>query len=376
MFFYYLFSIIIAISYFSIILSFSIGWDKIKVFRKGSPSPSFFLISLIVAFRNEETKLAFFIDSILKQTLEKKFFELILVNDHSCDKSEEIVRRKISGLSNFQIVKSGDTEGKKNAIKFGIEQSKGNLILTTDADCTHHPLWLETIFLFYHANKPNLIIGPVLMTGKTHFEHVQCLDFMSLVASGAGAAGINKPIMCNGANLAFERKIVDIMVDPFFEKIKSGDDIFLLHHLKKIKGAKILFVKSIEATAYTEAEHSFKNFYKQRVRWASKSKYYFDKDTISTAIIVFLMNLSLFGNLVLSLFSASFIGLFFIQFVIKLIPDFILLRKCTTFFQVKKLLWYFLPTQVANIILIPTEGIAGLFVKPRWKTKKKSCNDL
>ena len=359
--------IFIIILYTFLISAFLIGWNKIKLYRKSQVGPSDVFISVIVPFHNEQTNIPLLINSINNQSLNKERFELILINDHSTDQSVNVTENAISGIPNFRIFDLQEGEGKKNALIFGISHANGNLIVSTDADCTHHKEWLETIYSYYIENRHGLIIGPVLMKGSNHFESIQCLDFFSLMASGAGACGIRRPIMCNGANLAYEKEILSEIKDPMYLKYISGDDIFLMHKLKQIHPEKIHFLKSPKALVTTEAEKNFKVFFKQRKRWVSKSRGYYDKDTLITAFIVLIMNASMLISLLISLFKAAFFYVFLLQLTTKAIIDFIFLCETAVFYKKVNLLWYFITTEIFNIFIVPIVAITGLISKQKWK---------
>jgi len=128
------------------------------------------------------------------------------------------------------------------------------------------------------------------MFGSSLFQKLQILEFSSLTASGAGAIGANIPIMCNGANLAYKKKIFYRVGEQLNYDILSGDDMFMLHTAKKLK-AEIRFLKTPEIQVKTRAEINFEAFVNQRTRWGSKTKSYNDYITILVAVIVTLANL-------------------------------------------------------------------------------------
>ena len=49
---------------------------------------------------------------------------------------------------------------KKRAIRFGIEKSKGEIVVTTDADCIHKKDWLKNLLKFMD-DETGFISGPV-----------------------------------------------------------------------------------------------------------------------------------------------------------------------------------------------------------------------
>ena len=74
---------------------------------------------------------------------------------------------------------------------------------------------------------------------------MQELEFLSLIGSGAGAIGIENPIFCNGANMAY-RKDVFLETNNFNnDNTVSGDDVFLLHSIKASGGAGRCLLKHI-----------------------------------------------------------------------------------------------------------------------------------
>lgn len=360
----------ITLLYFIIIISFIFGWKNINLYKKGQIGPSFPFISLVIAARNEEKNISNLINTLAQQSIGATGFEIILVDDHSTDNTLQIAQSFESIVKNLTIHSLKKNTGKKHAISLGITHSNGNLIVTTDADCIPHKNWLETIAGFYTHHQPKLIIGPVLMRGNSFFKKIQALDFFALMTSGGAATGIKKPIMCNGANLAFEKEIYLELTDPQYSKEVSGDDVFLMLSLKKNYQDKILFLKSEQATVITEPENSFINFIAQRKRWASKSKSYKDFDILFVSVTVLLMNLSLLTNLILIIFSSCFLWIFLLQLLLKSMVDFIFLYDTSFDFKQQKLLKYFLPAQIFNVVMIPYLAIAGITGSITWKGRK------
>jgi cellulose synthase/poly-beta-1,6-N-acetylglucosamine synthase-like glycosyltransferase len=363
---YFIVITIITLAYSTIILSFLVGWLRQKKYKKGQFDPSLLYASIVIAAKNEERNIPGLLQSLKNQTIDPKQIEIIIVNDHSDDKTWELLKKhKLPNLRLYNLPKG--THGKKEALQYGIGNSKGDLIITTDADCTHHKQWLETLISFYLKHKPKLIIAPVLMEGGGFFGQIQALDFFSLVASGGGASGIGKPIMCNGANLAFEKEVFEEFTDPHNKSFSSGDDVFLLLNIKKKYPQKIRFLKSKKVLVYTKAEKTIIQFIKQRKRWASKSTGYKDTDILTASFAVFFVNLSLAINLIVCVFFPGLIFLFLVQLFLKSLIDYSFLYTSLSFFNKTKLLWYFIPTQLANIILVPFIALAGILTSVKWK---------
>ena len=87
----------------------------------------------------------------LKQTgISRQPYEVILVDDHSDDGSDIIVKQFCEQTSNFSVYQQfgKDETGKKAALEQGIGHASHEFIVTTDADCTMDEYWLSTIQRF------------------------------------------------------------------------------------------------------------------------------------------------------------------------------------------------------------------------------------
>ncbi len=359
--------IIITISYLVLLLALITGWKRIKTPEEGSLNPLPVFVSVLIAAKNEEKNILSALASLSNQTIDSELFEVVIIDDFSTDNTNKIVSTFCEQQTNFKLITLNKHKGKKFALDYGIKNAKGNLIVTTDADCTFQTEWLQTICNYYLNNNVKMIIAPVLFQSANWFEHLQALDFFSLMISGAAATGINKPIMNNGANLAFSREVYLSLNDPTKQEISSGDDIFLLLEMKKEFSDKIHFLKSKKAAVFTQPQKTLSAYINQRQRWASKSKYYRNFDIIYTAVTVLSINLFLLFALLSVTLSMKFFFVFIAVFIIKSVFDFVFLAKTSAFFQQKYLLKYFLPVQLANIFLVPFLAFSGLFTKTKWK---------
>ena len=120
---------------------------------------------------------------------------MIIVDDNSTDKTSEIAEG-YAGISNL-ITVNNKGKGKKQALRTGISAAQGNLIITTDADCTMGKNWIRTIASFYEKYKPDLIICPVKIKSSTGFlGKFSELEFMSLQGITAGTAALQEKRLC------------------------------------------------------------------------------------------------------------------------------------------------------------------------------------
>jgi glycosyltransferase involved in cell wall biosynthesis len=106
------------------------------------------LVSVILPVYNGEAYIAECIDSILSQTFSE--FELIIINDGSLDKTDEIV----NSIKDYRIryFKFKTNKGITNALNKGLRESKSNYIGRIDADDLMHKDRLKTQFDYLSEN--------------------------------------------------------------------------------------------------------------------------------------------------------------------------------------------------------------------------------
>jgi cellulose synthase/poly-beta-1,6-N-acetylglucosamine synthase-like glycosyltransferase len=317
--------------YALLIMLFYKGWGRYKPLMKVS-SGNKAEVSVVIVCRNEATRLPALIQALLAQT--DSDFELVWVNDHSEDETLQLMHESASSLKRVSVI-DADVRGKKLSQALGIRAATGKLIVTTDADCIPASGWVQTIREFYAVYQPELIIGPVkLYAGQTFFQHLQQLEFATLSASAMGAAGSNSPFMCNAANLAFSKEAWLQSQHELKHELASGDDVFLLHSIKRRKG-RIEMLKSVEAMVLTSGSKTLKSFFRQRTRWLAKSRYYSDAQTILISSVVGIVNLTM----ALGFFAALISGLGWIPLLLlylgKTLADALFLRRVLPFFGIE-----------------------------------------
>jgi cellulose synthase/poly-beta-1,6-N-acetylglucosamine synthase-like glycosyltransferase len=367
--------ITVAALYALLILFFSFSWMKIKPWEthvgKGKTK-----VSVIVPVRNESENIIRCLDCLTAQEYPKNLFEIIICDDSSSDNTTGLVKGYIKShlSSQIKLIELSHTQiiYKKQAMAEAVAVAGGELIITTDGDCTMGEKWISAIVGFYEEKKHVFIAGPVIFNDdKTVFTDLQSLEFMSLVSTGLGSVEGNFPVMCNGANLAYSRKaFLGVKGYAGNTEYVSGDDIFLLQKMKAKYPGRIGVIKSEEAVVYTPAQKDLKSFISQRLRWVSKSRGYRSFPALGTSVVIYLMNLLILVNAALSFFSYRAFVFFIILISVKIIFDLPVLINITSFARRTKLLAYYIPLQILYIIYVTLIGLAGNFVKYQWKGRK------
>jgi cellulose synthase/poly-beta-1,6-N-acetylglucosamine synthase-like glycosyltransferase len=356
--------------YISIVYSLKLGWEKVPYFEKTDSNPTTF-VSILIAARNEEGKIEKTIEDILSQDYPSHYYELVVVDDHSTDRTSEIVASFSS--RGVKLIKLDESEKlnsyKKKAITEAINLAQGELIITTDADCRMGESWLKTIVSYYESGQYNMISSPVAyFEEKNSFEEMQTLEFLFLIGLGASGIGNNMPATCNGANLSYRRDVFT-KLNGFkgIDELASGDDELFLHKVASAFPGTIGFCKSRDAIVYTHAKENLKEFIQQRKRWASKSTRYKNKGIVLLGLSVWLFNFLFLINFVSGFLNPFFWKLGLFSLALKMAFELVFLIPVCSFAKRKRLLFYLPFLSVVHIFYLVFIGIAGNSGKYNWK---------
>jgi len=271
----------------------------------------------------------------------------------------------------FKIIKNNQKSAspKKDAISEAIKVSKYNWIITTDADCVLPENWLIAFNGFISQNNPTMVVGPVKYTlNNSLINNFQQLDNFSLQTTTVGAFGWNHPILCNGANLAYNKEEFEAVSGySKNDHIASGDDIFLLEKFRVRNPKKIQFIKNKNAIVETQAQENWKGIINQRVRWASKTSKQKDIFTFLLGTIVFLSNLFIIVGILVSIFQVGFYIFFLLFFLIKGMVDYLIIQHTSEFFRSRiNILYLLINTLIYPIItvIVVLKSFKGTY---QWK---------
>lgn len=356
--------------YSILILFYRKGWHELEPFESYDIEASL-KISVIIAARNEEENIGKLLASLELQTYPIHLFEVIVVDDHSEDNTASIVKG-FSFVKLVQLQFENINSYKKKAIETGIATATGDLIVTTDADCIVPQNWLRIIAAFKEKTNAAFIVAPVVMQNKQNLlQTFQSLDF--LVLQGITAASVKRRIhnMCNGANLAYERKAF-FEVNGFtgIDHIASGDDMLLMQKISQRFPGKIAYLHSKQAIVTTTAANTWKEFFSQRIRWASKATNYNDIKIFSALFLVYFFNCALLALLIAG-FWWHYLWLGFgTALFIKILIELLFITPIAKFYNKQNLLNLFPFYQPLHIIYTVIAGWLGVFGSFEWKGRR------
>ncbi len=336
-------------------------------------------ISVIVPARNEALNIVACVESIFANEYEG--FEVVVVDDDSTDNTSELARSFgfERGLNDrLRVIQlkepeSGGTTGhKKRAIKAGIETSRSDIILTTDADSTVPKHWIRLLVQKF-TEGVDFVSAPVAYReGRSILEQAIALEMLGLVAVGGGGISNGHPNMCNGANLAFRRRAFD-RVDGFtsIDHLASGDDVLLMLKISADNPEGVRFCADRDALVTTQPARGWREFVNQRRRWASKGLNPGNAGVTAVGMLVYAFHAVLLFSVFAALLSPVLWPAVATAFALKLVSEGLLLHASCHHFGRLHLLRSFVPAQFLHIPYVVAIGFLAVFGRGfTWKGRE------
>ena len=169
-------------------------------------------VSFVMPVKNGEDFIKNTIDSLLKQTFSD--IEVVVVNDHSDDKTPQILEKIANENKNIKICNLTDKTGVGAGRNIGTKTATGEIIMPVDADDPNYSNRAENSLIELEKNNADLFYANIERyytdTKKRELRHFQPYDekmlkYINIVPHGASA---------------FKREV--------FEKIGSYEEKFLI----------------------------------------------------------------------------------------------------------------------------------------------------
>ncbi|MAV65201.1 MAG: hypothetical protein CBD97_03800 [Pelagibacteraceae bacterium TMED237] len=334
-------------------------------------------VSIIISAKNEEYNLPKLIKSLTNQSYPKNKYEIIIANDNSDDKTEELLNQYKKTHKNLRSINIDQTpigwSSKKWALTKAIEASSSDIILQTDADCIPRNKWIESIVTCFDDANVNFVCGPSYLSHKESFlDKIFRMESLVQEAMNAGSLENNLVLSCTGRNIAFRKEHFN-SINGYVgsEHIQSGDDDLLLQKFALKTNGRIQYSINPESLIESKAPINFSSFLKQRLRYASKGLYYFTIKTtleFKTIIIFLYMINTLFLVLLFSFFHyGNFLYTLpiFFKIAADFLISFIFISKLNQYWSIRAfaVLSFLFPFYVTII------GLLGPLIKIGWKDK-------
>ncbi|MBL7192239.1 glycosyltransferase [bacterium] len=346
------------------------GLKKAYRISRKSASVSGLHVSVIAALRNEENNIDGLIDTLTGQ--DYPLYEVILVDDNSEDETFSKAEKRIKGLTNFKLIKAGENihgwGPKKNAIDWGIKQSQGEIILTTDADCRPGKHWISGLLKHFSDDTAAVAGYSPLIFQDSVTGRLKSLEALASGILSAAFIGLGKPFTAAGRNFAY-RKDIYLKLGGFGRKGKApaGDDDLLLQEI----GKKYRTVFAFDEDSFVPSYPDGGGYIGRKRRHFSAAKRY-PPLFIIMGILLYIMLFIIILNLCYGIYTgkAEFLTAAAVISLLKISADYYFLRRggnllCESFklhdFMLAELIQY-----PYTLILQPLSFLGGF----KWRGRR------
>lgn len=191
------------------------------------------LITVIIPAYNEEKLIGRCIEALMRQTLPRDKYEILVIDNNSTDKTSETAR-----LAGAKVIYYDERKGASPSRNYGTLKANGDIIAYTDADSIPRNDWLETAYSLMQNRKFMCLGGQVLPTGKSMI--------MEFIFSSYNILALVNQIfhisLIWGPNMIVRKKTF-MQINGFKSSLKKCEDWDLVMRIQKKFG--------IESTYYT-----------------------------------------------------------------------------------------------------------------------------
>ena len=329
-----------------------------------------FPISVIICARNEATNLKQYLPSVFNQNYPN--FEVIVVNDCSSDRSDEVLRVFQKEYPQLKVVKIDEhpryKTAKKFAVTLGIKAASHEVLVFTDADCEPQTKdWLNLIASNYVDTDVEIVLAysPYLkkkgfLNKLIRYETFQtALNYFSFALNGM-------PYMGVGRNLSYKKSL-------FFKgkgfashmHIPSGDDDLFVNQNATIQNIAVEIRP--DSHTWSVPKLTWSDYWKQKIRHLGAGKEYkkqhqFNLSSQALSAIGFYILLGICLTLKVELIAVLTI------FTLRLIAQLYVFYKPMNTLRTKDLLaWFIIIDPFYYIYLIAVVTVGFFRKKATWK---------
>src|SRR5690606_25603817 len=204
--------------------------------------------------------------------------EFVIVDDRSTDGTRAIVERFAARDPRFRLAvvrePSRRLSPKVNAVERGIQVSRGEIVLASDADCRYPPGWVDAM-VSYFAPDVAMVVGYVETSRKgaarSWLRRFESADWFTLMLTSRSLSRFGWKFASSANNLAYRRSAFDA-VGGFGTagRAPSGDEDLLTQAMRRLPHMRVVFADAPAARVLTEPAPSARTLLRQRRRWVSR----------------------------------------------------------------------------------------------------------
>ena len=260
----------ILVSTYFLLLFLAIFW-MIVLFSSPEHAPQkgkirrYPFVSVIVPAYNEQRSIQETLNSLINLDYPKNKIEIIVVNDGSKDKTQEIVTRFIQEHP-FNVVTliNQHNGGKGNALNNGLRNAQGEFFACLDADSFVAPNALKEMLPYFESDKTVAAVCPLLKVKdpKSVLQKVQWCEYIINMFHKMLNAKLDCVHVTPGPFSIYRTKVITDLGG--YDEHTTTEDLEIAIRLQKYH---YKIVQTFDATVETIAPNTWKTLFKQRVRW-------------------------------------------------------------------------------------------------------------
>jgi len=366
----------VAVAYGFMLLWFRWGMGRYAPPRPGPlPRPE---VSVVVAARDEEQRLGQCLALLGAQDYPADQYDVIVVDDGSRDRTAQVAEAAARDSHvPMELVRLKGGAGKKAAMACGVARARGEIVLTTDADCQVSPAWVATMAAHFDADDVGMVVGfsQIGAPGRayTRLEGWEAEDFLLLMAAAMGSTGAGHPMAASGQSLGF-RRAAWIEVGGYESVMHrvSGDDALLLQLIRRTARWQVRFAADPRGASVHPPSGGARALLRQRVRWASNGPYLRHLD----AVLFAHLSLTWSANALVALSPAlCWAGLVPVRaaaaaWAVKVGAELVLHQRAARVFRRPDLHWHFALWAAVQPYYVAVAGALGALGRFTWKGRQ------
>lgn len=348
-----------------LLLFLRLAKHRSRTVRAHNPEP----VSVIICARNEAENLQKYLPLILDQ--DHPNFEVVVVNDHSVDETEDLLNTWKTTHDHLKFVNLTDDntymEGKKFAVSMGIKGATHEQLLFLDADCwPESKSWIRQMQTGFSGGA-KLVLGygayaafPGLLNRLIRYDTLMiAVQYLSYALAGI-------PYMGVGRNMGYTSDLF-YKTKGFISHrhVASGDDDLMVNEVATRSNTSI--VASKESRTVSIPKLTWKSWFVQKRRHLTTGGMYNLRSKVLLGMFVlsqFLFFIGLMFALVLPELRLVGVSVFMVSMVVKILC----IRPVTRLLGEEDLLLHSLLLEPIMMVLNVVLPISNLISSPKkWK---------
>jgi glycosyltransferase involved in cell wall biosynthesis len=206
-------------------------------------------VTVIICTHNRADMLPQALESLVQQTLEKRLYEVIVVDNASSDDTPEVLRRLRQRHADCQIVLTReDRVGLGYARNAGVKEARGTYVAFMDDDARAEKDWLRAALdCFEHVKPTPLVIGGPIFPLYGAPRPAWFKDEYEIRTWGERPRFLRTGESFSGSNMIFQRGIIeryggfDVQIGMKGSYLSLGEETVLLQKIRNNESSRALY---------------------------------------------------------------------------------------------------------------------------------------